>query len=225
MSDDDVVLRERGTWLRLAGGAVVVAASLVLIGRLITTDASLGWIRAIDVATASALAQGRSPALDAASEVGSRLADTVTCIALSALAFIVLRWVMGRWREGAIIATAIVGELIFFLVVTALVPRDRPAVPHLDPAPPTSSFPSGHTAAAFALYMSIGVVVVAWAGWRGLPLAVIGVLVPFAVAVSRLYRGMHFVSDVVVGMIGGGLWLALVITIIVPLTRPGRPAA
>ena len=43
-----------------------------------------------------------------------------------------------------------------------LVDRARPPVVHrLDTAPPTSSFPSGHTAAAVVLYVGLALIVTA----------------------------------------------------------------
>jgi membrane-associated phospholipid phosphatase len=43
-------------------------------------------------------------------------------------------------------------------------------------------------------------------GWRILAIA-IAVLVPVAVALSRLYRGMHYPTDVLGGLILGVSWL------------------
>jgi membrane-associated phospholipid phosphatase len=41
----------------------------------------------------------------------------------------------------------------------------------------------------------------------GLTLA-LAVLIPLAVAAARVYRGMHFLADVVGGTLLGGAWLA-----------------
>jgi membrane-associated phospholipid phosphatase len=46
-----------------------------------------------------------------------------------------------------------------FYSVTATVHRPRPPVVRMDVAPPTSSFPSRHTAAAVALYGCIAILV------------------------------------------------------------------
>jgi len=46
---------------------------------------------------------------------------------------------------------AVAGETGLFLLASVIVHRFRPGIPHLDGAPPTSSFPSGHTAATIAL--------------------------------------------------------------------------
>ena len=89
---------------------------------------------------------------------------------LTVVLVIVFRLWLGRWegvRHG--VPVAILGELFVFLLVTNTVGRPRPPVPRLDQAPPTSSFPSGHTAAAVALYGCIALVVLRQMATRWLP--------------------------------------------------------
>jgi undecaprenyl-diphosphatase len=134
---------------------------------------------------------------------------------------LVLRRWLGRWRESLVLAAAITGELLVFLAVTFVVQRDRPDVPRLDAAPPTSSFPSGHTAAAVAIYGAIAFVL--WRrsrhrAWAGVVVALC-CAVPVVVGLSRIYRGMHHPTDVVVGAIGGGVWLLLVVAVLLPPRR------
>jgi membrane-associated phospholipid phosphatase len=45
------------------------------------------------------------------------------------------------------------------------------------------------------------------------------VLVPLAVGVSRMYRGMHHLTDVLGGLALGGVWLCLVTLVIVAATH------
>ena len=90
-----------------------------------------------------------------------------------------------------------------------MIDRRRPAVPHLDSAPPTSSFPSGHVAAAVALYGALAVVVCLSSrrGWLRAAAIVLAIGIAIAVGLSRLYRGMHFPTDVLGGALLSVLWL------------------
>ena len=152
-------LRRDALWL-VAGGAalfLVLACAGWLLTKVFTPSALTDW----DQSVSEWFAARRTPTLDALTWWGSHLSETVTCIAVAIIAVVVLRAWSGRWREPAVVLVAILGELFVFLLVTAVVNRPRPDVPHLDAAPPTSSFPSGHTAAAVALYGAIAFVL-----WR-----------------------------------------------------------
>jgi undecaprenyl-diphosphatase len=110
------------------------------------------------------------------------------------------------------VAAAMLGEVAIFSSTTIVVGRKRPAVPHLDGSPPTSSFPSGHTAASTTLYGLLAIIVFGYTARvvvRALAVAV-AVVIPVAIGISRLYRGMHFPSDVGGGILLGVLWFTVV---------------
>ena len=76
-----------------------------------------------------------------------------------------------RWRPAVFVAVVMFGELGLFLSVNTIVHRARPLVTHLDSHLPTSSFPSGHTAATMCLYGALAILVVPRTrglgdGWR-----------------------------------------------------------
>ena len=196
----------------------MLALALSLVGWVIVTLATPSALSRAEIGVNQWFVDARTPTLDTLSHLGSSLSDTVTCIVLLVVLTMAFRWWLGRWRESWTLFAAIVGELLVFLIVTAVVNRPRPGVPHLDAAPPTSSFPSGHTAAAVAFYGCVAVIVMRQLRPRWLAVVVASLLwlVPVVVGVSRIYRGMHYPTDVVFGALGGGLWLALVLSTLLP---------
>jgi membrane-associated phospholipid phosphatase len=201
---------------RLLAGAVAVYLLLAGTGLIVNRVLSHGAFGRWDRGVSHWFYEHRTGTLNTLTHYGSLLSDTKTAIAVTAVLVVGLRVWRGRWRESAVILLCIVGELTIFLAVTSTVHRKRPTVPHLDPAPPTSSFPSGHTGAAVALYVGLAVtllIVTRDSGHRGAFVMVAGLLcvVPVIVATSRVYRGMHFVTDVTAGALAGGLWMVIVI--------------
>jgi undecaprenyl-diphosphatase len=76
-----------------------------------------------------------------------------------------------------------------------------PAARHVD-MPASTSFPSGHSASAFAFTSGVAASFPA----VGVPLRVLAALVAY----SRLHTGVHYPGDVVVGALVGGAVAPLV---------------
>ena len=110
------------------------------------------------------------------------------------------------------VVLAVVFEKAVFLPATLLAARDRPPVGQLDGNPPSTSYFSGHTAAAVALYFGIFVVIM-WHTRSNAVRTVSAVLATAAVvsvALSRLLLGMHYLSDVLVGAAVGAISVIVV---------------
>ena len=147
----------------------------------------------------------RTPGLNSLSFVGSMMSDTVVKIVVTAVLAIAMLIVWKRWLEPSMLIFSLILEALCFITVTTLVGRPRPDVPHLDTSPVGSSYPSGHTGAAVA-YSAI-VVVIFWhtrRRWVRAVAVAFAVIIPVCVALSRLYRGMHFFTDVIFGGLLGG---------------------
>lgn len=218
-------LEQRRRIATAVGVAVLIWASLVALGTALHSIGTevLQW----DAQVVTRIASLRTAALNDVSNIGSSLADTTTCIAVATIALFTLRLWLHRWREGLIVVAAILGELLIFLAVTASIERDRPEVKALDVAPPTSSFPSGHVGAAVALYGSIAIVLLITRPgfWPTSLIAMLLLFIPSIVAVSRIYRGMHFPTDVVAGALGGGSWLVVCILLLIRSSDPPETIA
>jgi undecaprenyl-diphosphatase len=204
------------TVAQLFVAAVLLLGALVGIGLELThLDPGSGFLRA-DVGVDAWLADHRIPALDALTVWLAELGNTGIVVAGGVVAAVVAYVVTRRWRPVLVIVTALVGEVLVFLATTAVVGRPRPPVPHLDATlPPTSSFPSGHTAAAICLYGTIAALVLcgtrAW--WRWLVLGV-SVVVIVAVAFARLYRGAHHPTDVLASAAFAIPWLLVTLRLV-----------
>ncbi|MCX5308853.1 MULTISPECIES: diacylglycerol kinase family protein [Streptomyces] len=199
------------------------AASVAGLGLLVTGPLAGRWPLSAEDDVNRALADRRGDLATALSDAVSLLAGTESVIALALVAVLALLLVprVRRWRDAVFLAGAVAAQSAVFLFVTTVVGRARPDVPHLDAAPPTSSFPSGHVGAATALFGGLAVLAAGRlrGARRGLVVGLL-LLVPPAVAVSRVYRGMHHPSDVLVGLLNGGCTL-LVMAYALLLSAPG----
>lgn len=210
----------------IASAAVCQAALMVGLGLLITGPAAHVWPLTSEDEVTDALEGARTGTLDTVSLVASEAGNTATVIAGTLLACLVLLLVprLPRWRDAHFLAVAVSLQSLVFLVITEAVDRARPDVERLDASPPTSSYTSGHTGAATALYAGIAVLVLhrTKGPWRR-AVAVLLLLVPLLVGIARAYRGMHHPTDIAGGLLNGGLSLFIVGRAL--LTGPHVPAA
>ncbi|MET7571763.1 diacylglycerol kinase family protein [Streptomyces sp. NPDC005492] len=201
------------TAARIGALAVGQAALIVGFGLLITGPAREVWPLTVEDHVNEGLERIRTGPLTTLSYFGSEAGNTLTVIAVTLLSCVALVLVprLPMWRQAVFLAVAVSLQALVFLVVTESVDRTRPDVHRLDASPPTSSYTSGHTGAATALYAGLAVLVLSRVRrpWRW-PLAGLLFLLPLVVGVSRLYRGMHHPTDVIGGIANGALSLLIV---------------
>jgi membrane-associated phospholipid phosphatase len=146
----------------------------------------------------------RTDLLNTLTQAWSQLGNTETVIAICVVVALLVWWRTKQWWYAVVPAVAIAVQAAVFMLSALVVGRPRPDVPHLDDAPPTSSYPSGHTGASTALYVTLALMVQRIErAWLRVPLTVILLLVPLLVVYSRLYRGMHHPTDVAAALVNG----------------------
>lgn len=183
--------------IELGVAYALLTLAWILIGRAILDIAA---IVDTDESVSADLAANRTASMDDLSTWGSMLSDTMVKIVATALVAAAVFAVWRKWRDVGVLVLSLVLEASVFITVTWVIARARPDVLRLEDSPVDSSFPSGHVAAA-AAYGAL-VVVVAWHTRRWWPRAATALAVAMVVATvawSRVYRGMHYVSDVVAG--------------------------
>jgi undecaprenyl-diphosphatase len=132
------------------------------------------------------------------------MGTTETIIGICLVVSGVIWWRTGQWWYAAVPAIAVAVQAAVFMLGALVVSAERPDVEQLDHAPPTSSFPSGHSGASVALYLSLALMAQRIERtWLRVIVTVVLFVVPLLVVYSRLYRGMHYPSDVVVGVLNG----------------------
>lgn len=200
----------------LAGTELAVAAVLVVgvvfgAGVLVTSVLADTAVGRADRAVVAWFADHRTPPWTAVMEVLNAPGSTGWVITATVAACGLALAVFRSWRPVVFLCTVMAGEIVVFLITSTVVTRARPHVEHLQPdLPPTASFPSGHVAGTMCVYGAIAVLV--WRAklkpalrWTAVSAAV---TVTAAVAVARLYRGVHHPTDIAGSLLLGGLWLA-----------------
>ena len=124
-------------------------------------------------------------------------------------------WLRRRtWRPLALLAAAYLGAGLAFTAVKELVHRPRPPAGILLKPVAGPSFPSGHATQAVAVYGLLAALVAAvttsWA--RKVTAWALAIVISGLVAVSRLYLGAHWLTDVLGGLALGAAWLFALLT-------------
>ncbi|MEP6528213.1 MAG: phosphatase PAP2 family protein [Nocardioidaceae bacterium] len=167
------------------------------------------WLRHVDLDTASSLHSydERHP--------GFVTAMRVVTNSGSSLAWIVVLTVVGLWllyrrlyRLTAFLAVTAIGGSLLNEAIKAAVGRTRPVLPNPIATATGKSFPSGHTQSAVVGYGILLLIFlpVASRRWRHI-FVILAFVIVSVIGFSRIALGVHYVSDVVGGVVIGTAWL------------------
>lgn len=198
-----------------------VCACILLIVYVLNLGADVVSQRPIvraDVAIANLLYGLRTPWLDALMMTASALGDGGQRTAATVLATLYLLY-QRRWRWALALALVMTGAALATPAFKTVFHVARPST--LYSGAEAYSFPSGHATSAAAFYLSL-----AWMAsraferrWR--PLIWLPALAAILLtAVSRVYLGAHWPSDVIAGMALGGALASLAIALAASDAKP-----
>jgi membrane-associated phospholipid phosphatase len=137
--------------------------------------------------------------------------STLTPVSLLIALFLALR---RRFGESLALPAVVLGGNLLNFWLKQLIQRGRPVFDDPILTLPTYSFPSGHAMASTVFYGLLALYA-AGAGtqYTARPMAVFGAAaVIMLVCFSRIYLGLHYLSDVGAGLMEGIAWLALCTT-------------
>ncbi|WP_110993387.1 bifunctional DedA family/phosphatase PAP2 family protein [Pseudomonas sichuanensis] len=194
--------QRHGTRLVAALSGVAVAALFV------------GWpyLSEFDQGVMTLVQEHRSQALDGAVVMITRLGDFRTQFFLGGL-LTGLLLLARQWRHALFAGSALIGTAIANGTLKWLFARARPEV--LSDPLTSYSMPSGHSSAAFAFFLVLAVL----AG-RGQPprmrltWVMLGCLPALAIALSRVYLGAHWPTDILAGALLACCVCALSLTLV-----------
>ncbi len=170
----------------------------------------LSLLGSADLTAVQEVAELRSPALTDAARVITWAGSTAVLIPLALIVCVLLER-RGLRGEALAVALTLGGAMLIWRCGKLLVARPRPPVVHLQ-AVSGASMPSGHATQASAFWLSLVLSLsAAGAQTAATRLAMaLALLLILAVAASRVYLGVHYPGDVLIGALLGSSWAAFV---------------
>jgi membrane-associated phospholipid phosphatase len=206
---------------QVAGAALlatlVVVAALAAAFTVLLEDVLEGdGIVLVDQPAARWLAGHRDAWLTATLRMITMLGSPVGLAVLALVVSVTVAWRRRSWLPVPLGMVGAGGIGLVITTVKALVGRDRPPPPYAVITEGGYSFPSGHatgTAAVAVLsaWLLTRWLITSWAGRVAVWMTAIGLIA--MVGFSRIYLGVHYLSDVLAGWLLGTAWAGAVVLV------------
>jgi len=207
-------------------GFLVLFASLWALGKLIEDLVTGDPIIRADRWLAARLHEGATTELTDVFRAVTFLGNASVLFAVTASVVLLLAWRRAR-SDLLLMVLAPVGAELLTIAMKAGFHRERPFFPDPLATESTFSFPSGHASVSLATYGAVAFILArrlrSWP--QRIACGAIAAGLVLLIAFSRLYLGVHYLSDVLAGLAAGLCWLlACVLTLALREARSGPPA-
>jgi len=199
--------------LHLTVGLLAAAGGLWLFGGLaedlLTGDPIVHFDRVLD----AYLHARATPPLTTFFLIVTALGSIETIVLLGVVVAAFFAW-RRRWLFLGSWLAAVAGSAVLNHLLKGLFERPRPYFEHPLLIETSYSFPSGHAMESFVVYgMLAYFVILTLRSWESRVAVVFGAaLLVVLIGFSRMYLGVHYLSDVLAGYAAGGVWLSALIT-------------
>lgn len=204
--------------------STIAAALLGLVFGVLAVTVTLDWWTGVDTAVTDWIVDHRTPALTSFLRAVSFLGNSPQGTIIAALAVVALWWWTRALAPAAVLAGMACLAAFLSSATKLLVARERPPADMRLVSIRTHSFPSGHVASTTVLV--VGLIVVTAGALTGVALLLARIAAATAVvlmAISRVYLGVHWFTDVVGGALLGTA-VALLGAIVLARMRTAAPA-
>ena len=209
--------------LHLTAGALVLMLCAFIFGHIAEDVVTLDRITTLDLQVSQWFHSHAVPPVTRFMLLITHLHSTVGIFSLSVL--LALYWLrIKSWGWLLTLVLTVPLGMLLNLLLKAVFQRTRPAfdVPLL--SMDSYSFPSGHVAGATLFYGVIAASLICTAtSWRRrVFIATLASLLVALVGLSRIYLGVHYLSDVLAAVAASSGWLALSLTAVTTWRRRRR---
>jgi membrane-associated phospholipid phosphatase len=200
--------------LSLVAGMAVTMAAAVITGKLVENVTAGDGLAVVDHPAAAFISGHRSGALTTVMRMASAVGSPAV-VTSGALAVGVVIWVTRHtWVPLLLMAVTSAGSAALAAVFKDVLGRPRPPAANAIAAAGGYGFPSGHALTAAAVLGILAVICAHWLPRRRAQAVVwpAAAMTAALIGVSRVYLGVHWITDVLGGWIFGIMWLAVVLT-------------